>query len=225
MEQLHLSQTTSTQEVLKERVRNNGGFHLISTEKQSQGKGRLGSSWEHFDCALAFSFNIKPNEVLTLTSLEIGVHLANFFKGKTKLKWPNDLLNDNKEKVGGILCQLMGEEILVGIGLNLKGTPSRPDFPYPIGSILREEDELPEDFKKSLPREIVDYIQKNRLTPDEVREQFNKYCIHNQQEVTISNTGETDQGTFIGIGKNGEAVLSINGTPKKILTGSLRLTK
>lgn len=223
MEHLHLAKTASTQEILKEKVQRDGGQYLITTDYQNQGKGRQGSAWEHFDCAIAFSFNIKPNEVLTLTSLEIGVLIANFFNGKAKLKWPNDLLNNQKEKVGGILCQLMGQQILVGIGLNLKGTPSRADFPYPIGSIWEESDPLEKDFKKSLPVEIAHYILENRLSPKEVRNQFNKYCIHIHCPVVITNTGESLEGLFVGIGENGEALLSNEGTTQKILTGSLRL--
>ncbi|MCR9204632.1 MAG: biotin--[acetyl-CoA-carboxylase] ligase [Halobacteriovoraceae bacterium] len=224
MKHLHLAKTASTQEILKEKVRMDGGQYLISTENQTQGKGRQGSAWEHFDCAIAFSFNIPPNEVLTLTSLEIGVHLANFFNGRTKLKWPNDLLNDRKEKVGGILCQLMGEQILVGIGLNLIGAPSKPNFPYPVGSILDDSSSLTKDYKQSLPLEITEYILNNRLSAEDVRSRFNDYCIHNQCPVVISNSNESDKGEFIGIGENGEALLKKEGTIKKILTGSLRLT-
>lgn len=223
MEHIHLPETASTQDILKEKVRNSNDSLLISTDNQINGRGRQGSTWEHFDCALAFSFNITPNEVLTLTSLEIGVLLAEFFEGKAKLKWPNDLLNDRKEKVGGILCQLMDKQILVGIGLNLKGETERERFPYPVGSILSNDDVLAYNFKKELPLKIVNYILANRLTPFQVKEKFNQSCIHINSDVTITNTNEVDNGVFIGIGENGEAILQKEGQLKKVLTGSLRV--
>lgn len=223
MHHIHLTQTLSTQEDVKKALHQNPGEYLVSTEKQSRGVGRQGSEWHQFEDALAFSFTMTPNETLTLSPLEVGIHLANFFSPKLVLKWPNDLLSTEGEKIGGIICQLVGKVIVVGIGINLKMPKNLPKFPYKVSSLFSEKEQLKEDIKKDLPLKIVNYILSNRLSADLVREKFLKKCVHMNKLVTILNNELDVSGKFVGIGQNGEALLESEGNDQlKILTGSLR---
>ncbi len=223
MHHIHLSQTSSTQEEVKRALKQGSGDYLVSTDKQTAGVGRQGSEWHQFENALAFSFTLKPNETLTLTPLEIGVHLAKIFSPKLKLKWPNDLLSHEGEKVGGILCQLVGETIVVGIGINLKMPSTVPPFPYQVSSLFNSDEIIDPNIKKELPLKIVNYILNNRLSSENVRSEFIKSCVHINKEVTILNNENQVMGKFIGIGENGEALLeSGDNHREKVLTGSLR---
>jgi BirA family biotin operon repressor/biotin-[acetyl-CoA-carboxylase] ligase len=223
MHHIHLSQTSSTQEEVKRALKQGSGDYLVSTDKQMAGVGRQGSEWHQFENALAFSFTLKPNETLTLTPLEIGVHLAKFFSPKLKLKWPNDLLSHEGEKVGGILCQLVGEIIVVGIGINLKMPTTIPAFPYQVSSLFNSDEIIDPNIKKELPLKIVNYILNNRLSSRNVRNEFIKSCVHINKKVTILNNENQVMGKFIGIGENGEALLETGDNHReKILTGSLR---
>jgi biotin-[acetyl-CoA-carboxylase] ligase BirA-like protein len=225
MHHVHLKECRSTQDEVKRAISENPGEYLISTDHQSQGVGRQGSQWIHFSNALAFSFTLKPNEEITLTPLEIGILLAKFFKPKVLIKWPNDLLNEKGEKLGGILCQLVNKQIIVGIGLNLKmQTEDNPYFPYPVNAIFNES-ELDSDIKQKLPPKIVDYILHNRLSPEMIHREFNQYCSHLHKEVEITNNSDTQVGLFTGISNIGEALIVSDGEIKKVLTGSLRLKK
>ena len=51
-----------------------------------------------------------------------GVAAAEACGGGVRLKWPNDLILDDR-KLGGILAEIRGERALVGIGINLSWAP------------------------------------------------------------------------------------------------------
>lgn len=222
MHHIHLAESLSTQEEVKKALKLGPGPFLVSTDHQSAGVGRQGSQWIQFQDALAFSFSLKPNEELTLTPLEIGILLAKFFSPKVLLKWPNDLLNNNNEKIGGILCQLVGNTVVVGIGINLKLPPGNHSFPYPVAGLFPPSESMEENIKKDLPLKIAKYIFENRLSAAQVQKDFFNFCVHKNKEVFIKGTNESHQGKFIGITKNGAAILEdTNKNTQEILSGSL----
>ena len=222
---IHHLEANSTQKDLREYIKSNLAYDssiLVSTNKQTDGHGRQGSGWNHFSQALAFSFTLKPSKTLTLTPLEIGIHIAEFFSPQSTLKWPNDLLNKKKEKIGGIICQLYKDVILVGIGINLLLTDENiSGYPYPIGALF-DEITLKDNFKEELPHQIYEHILSNRLGDNEIIDKWIKYSCHLNQKVSIQDNNNKDEGIFIGLGKNGEAILKTETDQKKILTGSLR---
>ena len=226
MHHIHLEQTPSTQEEVKKALKSGNGPFLISTDEQTAGVGRQGSQWLQFKEALAFSFTLTPNEQLTLTPLEVGILLSRFFKPKVHLKWPNDLLNEKNEKLGGILCQLVGSTIVVGIGLNLKTPKNHPEFPYPIAGLFDSNEILKDKIKQELPLEITNFIHQNRLSSDQVREEFLKSCVHRDKVVTISTNNDSVSGVFLGITKEGAAILEQEDkTKREVLSGSLTFNR
>ena len=98
---------------------------LVVADRQSAGKGRRGRHW-HSDTPLGLWFTVVRSaaeggaEVLPLRAglaaargIEVaapGLSIA--------LKWPNDLFAGGR-KLGGVLCERVGEWVLAGIGLNL----------------------------------------------------------------------------------------------------------
>ncbi len=224
MQSIHLKEVDSTQTYLKQNYSDLKENILVSTSHQKGGHGRRGTHWEHLDEALAFSFTIKPSEVLTLSPLEIGCLLADFFSPELLLKWPNDLINKKQEKVGGIICQLVGETIVVGVGINIYVNPTQIfNFPYPIGGLFEQKPNLDTEFKSILPNKLYQHVLNNRLTINQIKSQFNQYCAHLNQEVKITDHQKEFTGRFIGISDHGEALLEKEGHITKVLTGSLRL--
>ena len=55
----------------------------------------------------------------------------------TRLKWPNDVLLAGA-KIAGILTELTGSALVIGIGVNVAHTP--PDMPYPVTSLAAHGD-------------------------------------------------------------------------------------
>ena len=107
-------------------------FTVVSTESQTQGKGQRGSGWtSEAGKNLAFSvlYNQKIEEITNLFTLNIIVALSVVESLKTvcnlnfAIKWPNDILAENK-KIAGILIENTFKnqnkvQSIIGIGLNV----------------------------------------------------------------------------------------------------------
>lgn len=111
----------------------------LFAEMQTAGRGRRGRNWvspfgANLYLSIAWSWTAWPPELSAL-SLAIGVACAKVLEAHgitdVRLKWPNDLLVDDR-KLGGILIEHRGEaggscRVVVGIGLNLRMVASQAD--------------------------------------------------------------------------------------------------
>jgi biotin-[acetyl-CoA-carboxylase] ligase BirA-like protein len=231
LQHIHLDQCNSTQTVLKEILSNESNPNpniLVSTNKQLEGLGRRGNNWVHFDNALALSFTLKPSDQVTLTPLEIGVILVDYLQEKyqteLKLKWPNDILNQNGEKCGGILIHTHHNQLLVvGVGINLGKFPKESDITfdkYNAGLITDEEIHN----KKEICHEVYQFLLNNRIQTNQVIESWLSKCAHLNRKVSIEDKNGTLQtGLFSGIGDSGEALILSEQKIHSHFSGSLRL--
>jgi BirA family biotin operon repressor/biotin-[acetyl-CoA-carboxylase] ligase len=98
---------------------------------QSSGRGRSGRSWHSPPDSGLWISVILAGEMgaAGVLPLAVGVGVARalerFSPRRVDLKWPNDLLVDDR-KVAGILCEATGDSrhgIVVGIGVNLRRPP------------------------------------------------------------------------------------------------------
>lgn len=118
---------------------------VVIADRQTKGKGRLGRRWiSPSGKNLYMSFALKPNitpkyaTLITLTSVvACTTALRRYTDIPVLIKWPNDMLVDDK-KVGGILSEMKieGEKIkaaVVGIGINVNMTEE--DIPEEIKDI------------------------------------------------------------------------------------------
>jgi BirA family transcriptional regulator, biotin operon repressor / biotin---[acetyl-CoA-carboxylase] ligase len=117
---------------------------LFITDNQTAGRGQRGNIWlTEPGKNLTFSFLLKPRlpviEQFYLTlfvSLGIRDYVTSRVTQKVQIKWPNDVIVDNK-KLGGILIenQLAGNSIassVIGIGLNI----NQREFPLPTATSM-----------------------------------------------------------------------------------------
>jgi biotin-[acetyl-CoA-carboxylase] ligase BirA-like protein len=209
----HLSKTNSNENI------------LVSTERQTAGVGRRGTEWVMLENCLAFSFSYRPNFPLELTSLAIGLVLAEFFK-KTNpllgLKWPNDLYIKGK-KIGGIICHVMDEKIIVGVGINYG--PSKIadyDFSYKAG-FLTEEPLNKKASYHQIPANFYSFLLEKNLNSAKILADWNKHCCHLHQQVQFIEDNKSIQGIFLGIDESGHALIEIGNKIEKFLSGHLRI--
>ena len=105
---------------------------VIITDEQTAGKGQNSKKWHSFKgLNLMFSLYIQPdflvatNQFVLNKSIALAVAnvITDIISFKAKIKWPNDILINNK-KVAGILIenQLSGAHIngsIIGVGINI----------------------------------------------------------------------------------------------------------
>jgi len=107
------------------------GF-VVSSDFQKKGRGRMGRRW-YSDCEknLLFSFILKPSFLplkkqfflSMISSIAIFQTLEKYISQKISVKWPNDILVNNK-KIAGFLLDLSIssghiKRCVVGCGLNI----------------------------------------------------------------------------------------------------------
>jgi BirA family biotin operon repressor/biotin-[acetyl-CoA-carboxylase] ligase len=228
MQHLHFEEIDSTQKYLQENmdelIQQNSQI-LISCEKQKKGIGRSGNFWIQTPKSIAFSCSMNPNNNFSLTPLEIGLVLIKYFKQKfninLKIKWPNDLLNEENKKLGGIISHYYNEQlVIVGIGINVGEIQiQNNEFRHGISSIrISENYDL-----KSWCNEIYHYLIQNRLTPEEVVTNFKIHCAHQDQMVRIIENDKIFDGIFIGCDEFGSAKVKINETITNFISGTLTI--
>jgi BirA family biotin operon repressor/biotin-[acetyl-CoA-carboxylase] ligase len=106
---------------------------IFAADSQLAGRGRRGHSWSSSDpasIAVSFLFQAK-NNIDQIPQITAAAALAvketfEFFELKTNLKWPNDILVNNK-KICGILSELVFDAkkeafVIIGCGINLNNT-------------------------------------------------------------------------------------------------------
>lgn len=139
----HVEATGSTNGDLA-RLAARGGAHgtVLVADVQLAGRGRLGRTWvAPPGDALLFSVLLRPDGVPVsrrgwiggLLGLAAVGALAETTGVRAALKWPNDVLVDGR-KVAGILAELAGDALVVGMGLNV--TVPRAALPRPDATSL-----------------------------------------------------------------------------------------
>jgi BirA family transcriptional regulator, biotin operon repressor / biotin---[acetyl-CoA-carboxylase] ligase len=103
---------------------------VLAAEAQTAGRGRQDRSWRADPgAALTFSLLVRPRTVsqgvMGWLPLLAGVATAEAVRAvagaQVTLKWPNDVLL-GEGKLAGILAEQSGDVVVVGIGLNVRGS-------------------------------------------------------------------------------------------------------
>ncbi|TMD27629.1 MAG: biotin--[acetyl-CoA-carboxylase] ligase [Chloroflexi bacterium] len=113
---MRLDSVTSTQDVARDMPIGS----IVVADHQTAGRGRMERRWEAPPgTSLLVSFVLAPSRLLSLAA---GVAAAEACGPDVRLKWPNDLLLDDR-KLGGILVEATPHKAICGIGVNLTWAP------------------------------------------------------------------------------------------------------
>jgi len=227
---IKLSNCKSTQAYAKELIdKNNCNLKLpllVSTLLQTEGVGRRGNEWIKTKNAIALSFVTNPFKVISLSSLEVSLVLKNYieniYKKSISLKWPNDLIF-NEKKIGGVICHLNGEHLIIGIGINLGSFDQNIQGPRAFeAGFLDNKIELNPEDEHQISLDICKFYLKSRYkTSTHLIDQWSESCIHLNKEVEITDGEKKFCGKFIGIGEHGEALIKSQKEIIKVYNGSL----
>lgn len=186
---------------------------LITTSQQLAGFGRRGHTWSHKPNSIAMSFTLQPHPVVTLSTLDLAIAVAEYFKFKQdielSIKWPNDLFQ-NGAKVGGIIAHTHhSKQLVMGLGLNLG--PNDELFEYKSVPYIGNS--------QKLAYQLYEFILKRpQLTVAQIQEKFLYYCHHLGQNCQFENK----QYIFKSIGDDGQAILEDKvGKTLEVYSGSL----
>lgn len=184
---------------------------VVVAESQTHGRGRRGASWA---CsageALAFSYLVSGavlERQSLLPSLLAGLACARAMEShdvSAKVKWPNDLLLGRK-KLAGILTEMTGQHLVIGIGLNVNVT-SFPDELADSATSLKRELGRPVEREAVLAaviRELAAVFTEEKQHIDELRER----CALTGKAVSLLIGQKRMEGHITGLGDEGELLL------------------
>lgn len=98
---------------------------VATTDHQTGGRGRLGRTWaEAPGTAVLLSVLLRPPaerrapELTLVAAIAVALSVEDATGLAAQIRWPNDVMLARR-KVAGILAELRGSEVVVGIGLNV----------------------------------------------------------------------------------------------------------
>jgi BirA family biotin operon repressor/biotin-[acetyl-CoA-carboxylase] ligase len=134
----------------------------IVADRQTAGRGRRGRHWESPSGNLAATLFLRPDKpantcaqlsfVAALAASDVVARLARGVD--VRVKWPNDVLA-NDRKIAGILLESAGggerlDWLAVGIGINLAHFPPDTEFPATSLAALGSAEVSPKDACRHL---------------------------------------------------------------------------
>ena len=203
-------------------------FHIFITEKQTKGRGRHGKKWSspnsgNIYMTISTSQNTSQINPISLISGLICKKAIDKLirKPSIMLKWPNDILFNDK-KIGGILVEteINKENIktIIGIGINL--------------NINKEESwwgDLSRFALESKRNELINLILTEFLnifdnSYDNWPHDWKKSCMHINKEIEIFD-GEHLQkkAIFKDIDAQGNAIIESKEGEEVIATGQISI--
>ena len=109
-------------------------FSLVVASEQTAGMGRLGRAWvSEPGTSISASLYLKSSHTAQLgwatliAATAIRAAIADLVDAQVLVKWPNDVLVNDK-KISGILAQIQPDgSLILGFGINLKAQLGAPD--------------------------------------------------------------------------------------------------
>ncbi|MDA0880660.1 MAG: biotin--[acetyl-CoA-carboxylase] ligase [Proteobacteria bacterium] len=203
-------------------------IHVIISNKQTDGKGRVGKTWSSPDSGnIYMSIACKGLIQKAPLSLIVGIICQRSIEkiigsDLIGLKWPNDIIY-SKKKIGGILIEkeIMGQDILniIGIGLNLN-LPNKESWWGDLSSFNLE-------FKRNELINII-IIELINFIDNDIHhwvDEWEGLCIHMNSEINIKQNNKIiDSGIFTGINQDGSVkITSKDGNIKKYEFGEISI--
>ena len=218
---IKLDAIDSTNNYLKKIILNEGinDYTVVTAKFQTQGKGQLGTEWEsehskNLICSVyKKEINIKVQDqfvISALVSLALIKTLRKVNLSNMHIKWPNDIMSDNK-KICGILIENIVKEnyikdTVIGIGLNVNQTifnnlPNAASIKNLIGTTCSIDEIL-----KDLVKNVKYYF--NELDKSSINSIFEKYedaLFRINKPSTFKNSnGEVFSGYIKGVSRSGK---------------------
>ena len=214
MDIIKLDAIDSTNDFLKKLSKHSDveNFTMVLANSQTNGKGQRGATWfsesgkNVIMSVLLKNLSITNKQLFDLNvmiSISILNVLIEYKIPKLSIKWPNDIMSDNK-KIGGILIEntLKTDNSIisiVGIGLNVNQT-NFSTFPKAssialLTGLTFDVNQLAEDIRKE--------IYKNRVSLSTSSSNYWELYHQNLFKINVPSTFEDNlQNKFMAIIKN-----------------------
>lgn len=200
---------------------------VVCAEEQTAGRGRQGNSWVSIPGNLLMSIVLRPrikaSDIGQLSFLS-AVALANVLENvlpsaaKLELKWPNDVLINDK-KAAGILIETEGHGesslwVVVGIGVNITHAPPNAVCLYDLGVKTYGAEEILEMLVKQMLGLVAVWEQDGFAS---IRHAWLKRAYRLGETIMARLPQETLTGVFEGLDAAGALLLRASDGSQRII--------
>ena len=228
---IHFDEIDSTNNYLKNSYQLLDNFTFVSTDYQSKGKGRNDRIWESSKgLNLMFSILVKDPKLLEvstilsiITAVEVAKLLERYSINSVSIKWPNDVLVNDKKICGILLEGQLPNYLVIGVGLNV----NQKEFPNHLRrpatsmvNILNRNIDL-DNLKEQLFKSIVSNF--NKLNREDYLSYFksHNYLLNKRVKVIINQ--EIFIGEVVGIDDNFNIQILCNDILLHVDSGELEI--
>lgn len=214
------------------------GISAVLAHAQTAGRGRAGRAWTAMPGAsLCLSVGVPlAGHQLPVLPLCVGVAVAQVLEGiqvPVRLKWPNDLLLDQR-KLGGVLCESFqapqGPVTVIGLGLNIRpvalASPPGSLSPASLADVL-DESSLPasRQLAEALTHSILAWIdQAQHAGHAAVFREFSQRDAWRGRKVQVMDQGQVQMvGMSMGLDSSGAYLLDTAQGLRSIMAGDVSL--
>ncbi len=233
-------ETDSTQTVAQALAnRGVGEGTVVLAEGQARGKGRMGRSWfsppgEGIWASLILRPPISPSQAgrVSLTAaLAVAEAIRTIAGLPALIKWPNDILINDK-KAGGILLEISAEMdrvkfIILGIGINVNQDKFPGELKGKATSLKKEKGK--EISRLSLLQEVLRrfdnyYFSLKGGSFEGITDRWRKLSATLERQIRVSCQGEIMEGLATAIDSDGALLLRLDsGFVKRLVGGEVRV--
>lgn len=208
------------------------GLCVVASE-QTAGRGRLQRQWlSPKGAGLYFSAVLRPRinqsswPLITLAAA-LAVHDALFeaYSLRTDIKWPNDILSNNR-KLCGILAETVdttvGRALVLGIGINLTSSAFPPELRESATSVQLETGKVP-DLEEVLQNLMVALERRYKVLQsadggeETIRDWSKRSTYAIGKQIRVANGQEVLEGTTRGLESDGALRVETEGGEIRIV--------
>ena len=189
---------------------------LVSTNYQEKGRGQRSNIWEsekNMNILISFLYVHTTNnydlfKFNMLISLAIYDFLSKYFKTGLKIKWPNDLMINNK-KIAGVLVQNIESNFksIIGVGINI----NQKEFKNFSPQATSFSNELNKEFNRnSLILELMNNFENYLINYFQFNDLKNSYMLKIykfKQQTNFLNNLKQFKGEIMNFNSSGEIII------------------
>ena len=202
---------------------------VVVADRQASGRGRLARQWQSAEGGLYFSMILRPALppregplVNFAVALELAETLAAHCGVPARVKWPNDVLVEEK-KIAGILSQMEMEAeritfLNIGVGVNLNNQPEVAD--KPAVSVLQltgrrvDRAGLLADFLDRFEMRMANFSRRGVIAA------WKEKAITLGRRVTVATVRDTHEGLAVDVDEDGGLILeAADGSRRTVFYG------
>ena len=189
---------------------------LVSTNYQEKGRGQRSNIWEsekNMNILISFLYVHTTNnydlfKFNMLISLAIYDFLSKYFKTGLKIKWPNDLMINNK-KIAGVLVQNIESNFksIIGVGINI----NQKEFKNFSPQATSFSNELNKEFNRNaLILELMNNFENYLINYFQFNDLKNSYMLKIykfKQQTNFLNNLKQFKGEIMNFNSSGEIII------------------